>query len=110
MVNFLKVVLGALCLYMIFVVISTSLESNLISEWPKLAQIPWMSATIKDFYTNTFVLFLWIAYKERSMAMRILWLFLIVGLGSIAVTAYVLIQLFALNPGEPAEQILLRRA
>ena len=100
--------LGGLCCYMIYVVVSTSIESNLIAEWSNLGRIPWMAATLKDFYTNTLVIFLWIAYKERSMLARIVWLLLIVGLGSIAVTAYVLLQLFRLKPGDSAEKILLR--
>ena len=106
--SFLKILLGILCCYMTYVVVSTSIQSNLIAEWSNLAQIPWMTATLKDFYANTLVIFLWIAYKEQGMLARIVWLLLIVGLGSIAVTAYVLLQLFKLKPGESTEKILLR--
>jgi Protein of unknown function (DUF1475) len=108
MVTFLKILFASLCLYMAYVVISTSADSNLFNEWSKLAQIPWMTATIKDFYANTVVIFVWIAYKEQTMASRLVWLLLIVGLGSIAVTLYVLIQLFKLQPGDTPERVLLR--
>jgi len=108
MLTFLKVLFALLCLFMTYVVITTSIQSNLIDEWPKLAQIPWMSATIKDFYANTIVIFAWIAYKEQKIVSRLVWLVLIVGLGSIAVTLYVLIQLFKLKPGDAPERVLLR--
>ena len=94
---------------MIYVTITTSLRSNLFEEWSTLGQIPWMTATLKDFYINITVIFSWIAYKEQSAASRIVWLLLLVGLGSIAVTAYVVIQLFKLQPGDSAEKILLRQ-
>jgi hypothetical protein len=108
MVKFLKVLFSGLCLYMIYVVISTSMVSNLFTEWSYLGSIPWMTATLKDFYTNTIVLFSWVAYKERSLALKAVWLVLFVCLGSIAVTFYVLLQLFKLNPGEGIEKVLLR--
>ena len=110
MVTFLKILFSILCLYMIYVTVTTSLESNLLKEWSNLAQIPWMAATLKDFYINVTVIFAWVAYKERSVGSKILWLVLLVGLGSIATTAYVLLQLFRLQPGEGIERVLLRRA
>jgi predicted permease len=59
-----------------------------------------MRATLWDFYANVTVIFLWVCYKENSIALRILWLILLVTLGSIASCAYVLIQLFRLKRGQ----------
>lgn len=108
MITFLRILFVSLFVYMVYVVISTSIESNLFREWSYLGSIPWMTATLKDFYTNTVVLFSWVAYKERSYAQKLLWLILFVCLGSIAVTFYVLVQLFKLKPGEEIESVLLR--
>jgi hypothetical protein len=108
MITFLKVLFTALCAYMIYVVISTSIESNLFKEWSYLGSIPWMRATLFDFYTNTVVLFAWVAYKERNLGIKALWLILFVGLGSIAVTFYVLLQLFKLKRGEGIDRVLVR--
>ena len=107
-ISHMKILFGALCAYMIYVVVSTSLESNLFKEWPYLAAIPWMRATLKDFYANTVILFAWVAYKEQRSWVRALWLVLFVCLGSIAVTLYVLLQLFKLKPGQGIESVLLR--
>jgi hypothetical protein len=106
----LKVLFSALSLFMVYVVISTSLESNLIKEWSFLGSIPWMRATLIDFYANILVLYAWVVYKERGWINRSVWLVLFVGLGSITVTLYVVIQLMKLKPGEGIEHVLLRRA
>jgi hypothetical protein len=106
----LKILFSALSLFMVYIVVSTSLESNLIKEWSFLGSIPWMRATLFDFYTNIIVLYAWVVYKEVRWLSRIVWLILFVGLGSITVTLYVVIQLMKLKPGEGIEHVLLRRA
>ena len=96
----LKILFGLLFVWMCYTVISTSIESNLFKQWDFLGSIPWMKATLWDFYANVTVIFLWVCYKENSIALRILWLILLVTLGSIASCAYVLIQLFRLRRGQ----------
>jgi len=100
MVTALKVIFSGLLVWMSYVVISTSLHSNLFEQWNFLGGIPWMRATLWDFYANVTVIFVWVYYKEKSIGLKILWLLLLVCLGSIASCAYVLIQLFRLKPGE----------
>ena len=78
-------------------VISTSLTSNLFKEWNFLGSIPWMRATLWDFYANVIVIYLRVLYKEKRAALKFFWLILLVALGSIASCAYVLIQLFRLS-------------
>ena len=100
MVAALKVIFSVLLVWMCYVVISTSLQSNLFAQWNFLGGIPWMRATLWDFYANVAVIFVWVCFKEKSIGLKILWLLLLVCLGSIASCAYVLIQLFRLQPGE----------
>lgn len=109
MKNVLITILGATFFWVVYVVISTSLESNLFKEWDFLASIPWMRATLWDFYALILVLLLWVYYKESSIVLKGVWTVLFVGLGSIAVTAYVLLQLFRLKKGEGMHNVLLRK-
>jgi hypothetical protein len=51
-----------------------------------------------------------VAYRETKLWVKALWFVLIMGLGNIAMSLYVLIQLFRLKPGEPASAILMKRA
>jgi len=96
----LKVLFSLLFAWMCYTVISTSIENNLFKQWDFLGSIPWMRATLWDFYANVTVIFLWVAYKENSLLLRIIWLILLVTLGSIASCAFVLIELFRLKLGE----------
>ena len=105
--NFLIAVFGVLFLYMIYTVVSTSIESNLFDEWNFLASIPWMQATLIDFYVNVVVIFTWMAFKENSWIARILWLFGFIFLGAIITTLYALVQLFKLDGNEPVSNAFL---
>lgn len=107
--NFLIVIFSVLFVYIVYTVISTSLESNLFEEWDFLASIPWMKATLVDFYINTVVIFAWMAFRENKWGIRILWLVLFVFLGSIATTFYVLLQLLALEKNESVANAFLTR-
>jgi hypothetical protein len=108
-IGLLKITAAALMAWMAYVVISTSMQSNLFKEWQALGSIPWMRATLWDFYANVLFIYLIIFYKERNLATRIIWLILLVAMGSIATCAYVLLQLFKLKPGEGIKELLTNR-
>lgn len=76
---------------------------------PSAGYTPWFIATLFDAYFAFLWFWLWIAYKERNWAARIVWLVLILGLGNIAMAAYMLIQIARLPSGAPFEALLLRR-
>lgn len=101
MKKYFIVIFSMLFVYIVYTVISTSIESNLFKEWDFLASIPWMKATLIDFYINTIVIFSWMSFREKNWQVRFMWLLLFVFLGSIATTFYVLIQLFKLDKDEP---------
>ena len=92
---------------MCYQIISTSLQSNLFEEWDSLANIPWMQATLWDFYANVLVIFIWVAYKEKSIVSKIIWLVLLVCLGSIASCLYILIQLFKLKKEDTLKDLFI---
>lgn len=77
---------------------------------PAAGTNPWFVATLADAYFGFLWFWAWIAYKEPSNSTRGLWLVLVLGLGNLAMAAYMLIQLRKLPPGATAEQLLLRRA
>ena len=57
---------------------------------------PWFIATLADAYWGFVTFFVWVAWKEQTLAARILWFIAIVLLGNIAMSVYMLRQLFAL--------------
>src|ERR1700748_3084572 len=84
MINFLKILFSILFVWMCYTVITTSINSNLLTNWDYLGGIPWMRATLWDCYTNITVIFVWLCYKENKLYLKIIWLILLVTLGSIA--------------------------
>ena len=109
MITALKLFFSALFLWMCYIVISTSINSNLFKEWDFLGSIPWMRATLWDFYANVTVIYLWICYKEKGIARKIIWLILLIALGSIASCVYVLTQLFKLKPSEGLKEFFSKQ-
>lgn len=109
MITALKVAFSILFVWVCYVVITTSMQSNLFKEWDYLGSIPWMRATLWDFYANVSVIYLWVCYKEKSIVSKIIWLILLVLLGSIASTAFVLIQLFRLKSNEGLKELFTSR-
>ena len=109
MKTFLKVILIILMSIMLVKIITTSLQSNLFEEWATLVKIPWMDATLWDFYANVFCIFLWILYKEKNHLTRLSWLILLIVLGSVATIAYILIQLFKLKKEEALMQVFIKQ-
>ncbi|WAC14331.1 DUF1475 family protein [Dyadobacter pollutisoli] len=109
MVTTLKITFTIILIWMCYVVVTTSLTSSLFKEWDFLGSIPWMRATLWDFYANVFVIYLWIWYKEPSILLKIVWLIAMVCLGSIASCVYILIELFKLKPGEGIQDLLIKQ-
>jgi len=83
---------------------------SLWQAWPTYAANPWAVATLWDACFGFLTFYVWVVYKERKIWARILWFVLIMGLGNIAMSLYVLIQLMRLGRDEPAETVLWRQA
>ncbi len=109
MIKLLKYFLIAVLIFMVYVVVSTSLESNLFREWDYLSSIPWMQATLWDFYANILLIALWVTYKEKNRWKAVAWIISFFFLGSIATIAYVLVQFFTLDCGESIRAVLIKR-
>jgi hypothetical protein len=107
---FLKLMFGAIFLWMTVMTIRTSMAVSLSDAWPSYAANPWAVATLWDAYFGFLTFYVWVVYKEKNAWARILWFVLIMGLGNIAMSLYVLIQLLRLGRHEPAENILWSRA
>ena len=104
----LRILFATIFLWMTILTIRTSLAVSLWSAWDAYAANPWAVATLYDAYFGFITFWVWVAYKENTLWSRLLWLVLILGLGNIAMSAYVLIQLFRLKPDQSVEALLRR--
>lgn len=86
-----------------------SLEKNVLLGYQEVWNSAWGLATLFDAYFAFTAFWLWVAYKEGTWPKRILWLVAIYVFGNFAISAYVLIELHRLRPGEGFDRLLTRR-
>jgi len=108
--TFLKLLFGFIFVWMVVATIRTSMQVSLWDSWRGFSANPWAVATLYDAYAGFITFFMWVVYKERGAGGRILWFVLIMCLGNIAMSAYVLRELFRLPAEDQVETILWRRA
>lgn len=70
---------------------------------------PWFIATLADAYWGFITFYIWVAWKENSLAARVLWFCAIVLLGNIAMASYVLVELWRVPASALVRDILMRR-
>ncbi len=107
--NILKMLFGSMSAFMVYLVIVTSMKSNMFKLPPEVVHEPWFQTTLVDFYFLVTILSVWVIYKEKTVLARILWILAFICLGSIGACFYVFIQLMSLKDGEGLEKVLLRK-
>jgi hypothetical protein len=105
----LKVLFGFIFVFMVVLTVRTSLQISLWSAIPAFKASPWSMATLYDAYFGFITFFCWLAWRERSLGIKIVWFVLIVGLGNIAMSFYVLLQLFGLRPDESVSALFRQK-
>ncbi len=108
-VIFLRILLTGILGFMIYITITTSLASNLFEEWDFLGGIPWMRATLYDFYANVIALLILVWYRERNVGIKIIWTILFICLGSMATCIYFLVALFQMKKDESLTKLFSKR-
>jgi hypothetical protein len=104
----LKVLFLFIFVWMIVLTVRTSLQVALWDALNSFAGNPWAVATLYDAYFGFITFWVWVAYKESTWTARLLWLVAILCLGNIAMSFYVLLQLFRLKPDQSLEALLQR--
>lgn len=70
---------------------------------------PWVVATLFDAYWAFITFYVWVAWKEQSLAARLLWFISIILLGNIAMSAYMLALLFSVPTTATLTELFTRR-
>ncbi len=70
---------------------------------------PWVIATLFDAYWAFITFYVWVAWKEQSLFARMLWFVSIILLGNMAMSAYMLAQLFAVPAAGPLSDVFTHR-
>jgi len=70
----------------------------------------WFQVTLLDAYLCFATIYVWIAWKEQTLLRRVVWFVLIMSFGSMAISAYVLMQLMKLPSGSGLAALLTTRS
>lgn len=86
-----------------------SVHTSLFAISREVLTHPWFIATLVDAYWAFVTFYVWVAWKEQSLAARLLWFVAIIALGNIAMAAYLLRELFAVPATGPLAEVFARR-
>jgi hypothetical protein len=107
----LQILFGLILLGMICVTSWASIVQP-VWQWTGLTQAPnhaWTIATLFDAYFGFITFYVWLAYKEQSLAKRVLWFIAIMLLGNMAMAIYMLKELRKLGSEDTMEKLLVQR-
>jgi hypothetical protein len=107
----LKILFGGIFVWMIAMTTHVQAQRSLLLSRDEFSwqTSPWACATLFDAYFGFITFFVWVCFKERTVWAKVLWFVLIMSLGNIAMSGYILLQLFRLRKDEPASAVLVRR-
>ena len=103
---FLVALFGFLCVTLSVTILWALVEDGGPFQ-PELL-VPWVIVSLVDLYAAFIMFYCFVWYKESGWLARVFWAFAIATTGSVAIAAYLVLQLVALAPGRPAWHILMR--
>ena len=109
MKRLLMAMFGAIFVWMVVMTVRTSMQQSILTVGPAFSANPWAVATLWDAYFGFLTFYVWVFWRERNFGSRFLWFVLIMCLGNIAMSGYMLIQLARLKPDDSMETLLRRR-
>ncbi len=110
MIIFLRALFVFILLAMSWGTLRASLAQALFDIPPEVYLNPWFQVTLLDAYFAFLTFFVWVAWKEKRTAARVLWAVAIALWGNFAMAAYLLRELFRIRAdGELTEVFATRR-
>ena len=106
----LKILFACICITLLLYNSWAATQQSLL-QWGGLTtgiDRYWTIATFLDAYFGFLTFYVWVFYKEAGWRRRVLWFMAIMALGNIAMSAYMLLQLLRLRPGQDVSAILTR--
>ncbi len=70
---------------------------------------PWFIATLFDAYWAFIAFYVWVAWKEQTLAARVLWFVAIILLGNLSMATYLLIELFRIQKIDQLGEVFATR-
>lgn len=105
----LKTLFALIIFAMFSIIIIATISQNIFEAvgnmWPNW----WFKATLADAYFGFLTFSVWVAYKELRLWRKLFWFALIMLLGNLAISAYMLFELYKLQGNDTFATLLTRR-
>ncbi len=109
MIPFLRGLFIVILLSMLAVTSWASLQTPLFEIPREVLRHRWFIATLFDAYWAFIVFYVWAAWKEQSLAARVLWFIAVIALGNITMAVYFLRELFRVPASGSLDPVFTRR-
>lgn len=109
MILFLRGLFVVVLVSMLAVTTWASLHTPLFELPRSVGTHPWFLATLLDAYWAFLAFYVWVAWKEQSVAARGLWFIATMALGNIAMASYFLRELFRVPADGALDPVFTRR-
>lgn len=107
--SILKALFALILFAMLAVIITASIDQNIFEAVGKMWPNWWFKATLADAYFGFLTCFVWVAYKELRLWRKLVWFASFMLMGNLAISAYILLELFKLQEKDNFETLLTRR-
>lgn len=104
----LAMIFGIVLVVMLAFTVRATLDRSVLEVGPDILNDVWFQATLVDAYLGFLTFYVWVAYKEKGILGRLLWLVAIMLLGNIAMAIYILWQVGRWDESSGAAGLLLR--
>ena len=94
---------------MLSIIITASIDQNILEAVGNLWPNWWFRATLADAYFGFLTFFVWVAYKELHLWRKLVWFASFMLMGNLAISAYMLLELYKVQAGDTIETLLTRR-
>ena len=109
MLLFLRILFILILAVMTWGTVRASLQQAMFDIPPEVTGNPWFQVTLFDAYFAFITFYVWIAWKERNLAARILWLIVVLLWGNFAMATYMLRELFRVSESEGLTAVFTTR-
>ena len=105
----LRALFALMLIGMLSVTVTATIDQNIFEAVGNLWPNWWFKATLADAYFGFLTFFVWVAYKELHLWRKLVWFASFMLMGNLAISAYMLLELYKVQAGDPIETLLTRR-
>ncbi len=107
--NALMALYGSILAAMAAITWWAGMQVSIWDCWPQFAGDRWAIATLLDAYCGFITFYVWLAWRERGWAARAIWFVLVMGLGNLAMSGYMLWQLAGIRKGQGVDALFAKK-